>query len=80
MKFRLNHYCNKPGCIGKPGQVIDVSEENAAYLASVGGGKRIETAADPRPPRAEKGTPEEAPEDAASGRQKRAEKRSPPKK
>ena len=48
VKFKLNHHCFLAGCIGAPGDVVDIDEEQAAHLERIGGGKRcglsIETA------------------------------------
>jgi len=42
MKVRLNHNCGKPGCVGMPGDVIDVSKEDADYLLERGGAVIVE--------------------------------------
>lgn len=46
VEFRLNHFCNRAGCSGEPGQVIQISEEQALHLEDLGGGRRVETATD----------------------------------
>lgn len=44
----LNHNCGKPGCEGLPGDVIEVSAEDLAYLLERKGGKEV-----PAPPKPE---------------------------
>lgn len=44
VQFRLNHYCNRKGAVGKPGEVVDVSDEVANLMQAQGGGRRIESA------------------------------------
>lgn len=41
---KLNHICHKPGCEGRDGDVISVSEEDAAYLIGRGGAARCDAA------------------------------------
>lgn len=38
---QLTHHCNKPGCEGRIGDVIEVSAKDAAYLLDRGGAKRV---------------------------------------
>ena len=38
VRFKLNHWCMKPGCSGGPGDVIEVTSKTAGYLAERGGG------------------------------------------
>lgn len=38
VRFKLNHWCGKPGCEGGPGDVIEVTTKTAAYLTARGGG------------------------------------------
>lgn len=41
-RIRLNHNCGKPGCVGLPGDVIEVTESDAKYLLSRGGGTLVD--------------------------------------
>ena len=41
---KLNHICHKPGCEGRDGDVISVSEADAAFLIGRGGAARCDAA------------------------------------
>lgn len=45
-KVKLTHHCCKPGCEGQIGDVLQVSDEDAEFLQSRGGGVLVETAED----------------------------------
>lgn len=39
--FRLNHWCHKPSCLGGPGDIIEISHEDADYLKARKGGEVV---------------------------------------
>lgn len=49
VKVVLNHFCNRPGVEGKPGDVLDCSAADARYLLDRKGATRPGTASRPRP-------------------------------
>lgn len=53
--FQLSTYCNRNASRGEPGNVVEISEEEAAMLESLRSGRRleVETADDVRPQVAE---------------------------
>ena len=48
VKFRLNHFCHRPGCEGSPTEVIEISHADADYLLARGGGSLADVAAKPK--------------------------------
>ena len=56
MKIRLNHDCDKPGCKGMPGEVIEVTQANANWLLEHKGGELV--AETPKPKAKPKRKPE----------------------
>lgn len=42
INYQLNHHCNKPGCVGRMGDLIPVTEENAQWLDARNGGQRVD--------------------------------------
>ena len=73
MKVKLTHICHKKGCEGMPGDMIDVSPEDAAWLVQRGGAIAVvEGTPKPQPEKVEAATKE--PEENAATRTK------PPKK
>jgi hypothetical protein len=45
-KIKLNHECHKPGCVGGPGDVIEVTQENAEFLLAHKGAVMVDHAAE----------------------------------
>lgn len=41
VKFRLNHFCGHPDCVGSPGDVVETRKEVADMLAARGGGEIV---------------------------------------
>lgn len=51
---KLNHHCFKSGCEGEPDQVIEVTDENLAYLLERGGAVECSAKGEPVPVAEEK--------------------------
>lgn len=49
VKVKLSSYCNVKGCEGKPGDIVDMTEEQAADIVNGKGGKVCAVAEDKKP-------------------------------